>query len=81
MTREDYIRYALTDYNIVIYEYYKEKFNHSKHKPFLDYHQFLKHAMFMGLIDLFYQVVSMHYESKLNLTRMFDKNQKFIGFI
>ena len=81
MTREDYIRYALTDYNIVIYEYYKEKFDHSKHKPFLDYNQFLKHAMFMGLIDFFYEVVSKHYESKLNLTRMFDKNQKFIGFI
>lgn len=79
MTREQYI--VMRDggnFNIV-YEYYKEKFDHSKHKPFLSIFELPQMLLATGygpnqLLDKCIR----YYDEKFNLVHLLDKNGNLI---
>ena len=78
MTREQYIRMRDNGNFNIVYEYYREKFDHSKHTPFLS---------MMELIQILPQVMSAnlamdaslkYFDQKFNVTILSDKDGALI---
>lgn len=81
MTKQQYLIYKQTDQMAILYEYYKERFDKSKHKPFLkrqEFDTFAQMAMDLGKV---YANIVHHYDSLLNVIELKDKNGKLITIL
>ena len=75
MTREQYTRLRQHgDFNIV-YEFYKEKFDHSKHRPFLGMQDVANLLLNLGynVNEIMNKCVE-HYDKEFNIVKVSDKN-------
>ena len=72
MNRTQYLNYKATGNVKVIYEYYTEKFDHSKHNPFLSEREFFPYIqMHSSLQDLYINIIN-YYDSYYNVITLFD---------
>ena len=73
MTREQYLHFKSTrDFNI-IYNFYMEKFDHSKHKPFLLIMELLEHLPRWGNLQVIFQDVCDYYDNKFEIVEVKDR--------
>lgn len=81
MTREQYIRMRDNGNFNIVYEYYREKFDHSKHRPFLS---------LMELVQILPQVMSAnaamdaslrYFDQKFDIRLLSDKDGAIIKII
>jgi hypothetical protein len=82
MTKEQYLHMRSNgDFNIV-YEYYKEKFNHSKHTPFLHIQDLANLLLNLGYdVNKILDKCAMHFDQKFSIVRVLDKDGKFIKIL
>ena len=66
----------------IIHEYYKEKFDHSKHKPFLQITDLANFMMMSGLnVDSVLNKCVRYYDEKFDVKTLSDKDGKIIKII
>jgi hypothetical protein len=80
MTKEQYIKMRQNgDFNTV-YEYYKEKFDHSKHRPFLGIQDVANLLLNLGYnIDRVMNTCLEHYDQQFSIVKISDKDGNLIG--
>lgn len=76
MTKQQYFTYKTSDQMDILYEYYKEKFDKFKHKPFLTRKEFETFAPMCMDINQSYRKVCRHYDNELNCVELKDKEGK-----
>jgi hypothetical protein len=81
MTKHEYLQMKKTGSIQVVYEYYKERFDRNKHKPFLPPNEFAMYLqMYMDVPKVFERVCN-HYDEKFIVVVLKDKNANFISFL
>jgi len=81
MTKNEYLELKQIGSIEIIYNYYKERFNKDKHRPFLALPEFSVYlAMYMDVPRLF-EKVSNHYDRLFDVMVLKDKNGNFICFL
>jgi hypothetical protein len=65
----------------IAYEYYKEKFDSKKHKPFLCPQEFSVFIQMYADIPKLLERVCQYYDNKFVITELKDKNGNLIGFL
>ena len=80
--RDQYIRMRQNgDFNIV-YDYYKEKFQHGKHKPFLDIQSLANLLIHLGYnIDGIMKMCVEHYDQHFGIVKLSDKDGNLIKIL
>lgn len=81
MTKEQYFHDVQYNQGNILYSMYTEKFNNDKHKPFLQFREFIMYMQMSGMLNTYLQVACAYYEQKLGINKMFDKDGKLIAFI
>jgi hypothetical protein len=78
MTKQEYINNKKTNQMKVIYEYYKEKFDHKKHKPFLSEQEFYVYIQMNRDLNETYIKVANYYDSYFNVVTILDEKGNII---
>ena len=78
MTKQEYLMYKQTDQMAILYEYYKERFNKNKHKPFLHRKEFDTFAQMTMDVNRVYENVTNHYDAAFNVIQLADKEGRII---
>lgn len=65
----------------IAYEYYKEKFDSRKHKPFLGPQEFFVYFQMCMDVQKAYEKVCNYYDDKFKIVLLKDKNGNFIAFL
>jgi hypothetical protein len=76
MTKQQYLQLKQIDPMGILYEYYKERFDKFKHKPFLTRKEFDTFAPMCIDVNQTYTKVCQHYDSELNCIELRDKQGK-----
>ena len=76
MTKKDYLTYKQTDQMAIVYEFYKERFNKFKHSHFMSRKEFDTFAPMYTDLNRAYQVACEHYDSKMEVVELRDKDGK-----
>jgi len=79
MTREHYLMMREKQNFNIIYEYYKEKFDSSKHRPFISMMDLSNLLLATGRsINKIFEDCCKYYDEKFNVTILSDKDGKYI---
>jgi hypothetical protein len=81
MTREEYLTIRGKPNLNLYYEYYKDHFDESKHKPFLAPHEFVQYVQMWPPINHVYNMVVEHYDHKFIVITFKDKAGIVIKYI
>jgi hypothetical protein len=81
MTREQYLMMRQGGNFNIVYEFYKENFDQSKHKPFLGIQELAQLLPMFGNIDVIFETCCKHYDQKFNVVRVSDKNGNLIKLV
>ncbi len=66
----------------IMYEFYKEEFDISKHKPFLSIAEFHEAAgKWETDISIFFPAVHSYFDNKFGVVKIMDKNGQIMKFI
>jgi hypothetical protein len=76
MTKKDYLMYKKNDQMAILYEFYKERFDKNKHRPFLQRQEFDTFAHMVMDVERAYRNATEHYDKELNITELRDKDGK-----
>lgn len=80
MTRQQYIQTKTTNSYIIVYEFYKEKFDHKKHKPFLSEQEFFPYIQMCMNLDELYIISQNYYDQMFNVTTILDNKGNIITY-
>jgi len=80
MTKQDYIQTKTREPLKVIYKYYTEKFDHKKHKPFLNENEFYTYIQMVSDLNTIAIKVFNHYDKEFEVTTLLDKDGNIITF-
>jgi hypothetical protein len=81
MTKNEYLQLRKAGSVQIVYEYYKERFDGNKHRPFLPPNEFAVYLqMYMNVPKVFERVCN-HYDQLFNVIVLKDKNEQFISFL
>lgn len=80
MTKEQYFHDVQYNQGNILYSMYTEKFDSSRHKPFLQFRDFMMYMQMSGMTSTYFQVACAHYEKKFGINKLFDKDGKLIAF-
>ena len=79
MTKEQYIAYyQVRNGDEILYQFYSEKFDSSKHKPFLPKADFIHLINFFMNIQDAFQIAFNYYNNKFNILIITDKDKTFL---
>lgn len=81
MTREQYIQMRLNGNFNVIHQYYSEKFDHSKHSPFLGIMELARLLPMWTDVNALFEKVCRYYDEKFNVRVLSDKNGNVIKIL
>ncbi len=70
MERSQYIKLREQGSAEILFEYYKEKFDKTKHSPFLDYSDFLPAIQMWPGVREAYNMVTEYYDAKFNVLKL-----------
>lgn len=62
----------------IVHEFYKEKFDHSKHSPFLSINELAQLLPMTGNINLIFERCCKYYDEKFDVKILSDKNGNYI---
>jgi hypothetical protein len=79
MTREQYIQMKNNGNFNIVYEFYTEMFDRSKHSPFLSIEQLAQTLPMFGDINLIFDKCCRHYDEKFKVIIVKDKDGKIIA--
>ena len=65
---------------MIVYEFYKEKFDHKKHKPFLNEQEFFPYIQMSMDLNQLYVSVQNYYDQKFNVTTIIDNKGNIITY-
>jgi hypothetical protein len=79
MTKKEYLNYKKTNQMKILYEFYKEKFDGSKHKPFLTEEEFFPYIQITkpNLTETYLKVAN-YYDSYFNVITILDQEGNII---
>jgi hypothetical protein len=60
---------------------YQERFDPQKHKPFLQFQQFMMYMQMSGMLSQYFERACQYYEQKLGINRLYNKEGKLIRFV
>jgi hypothetical protein len=81
MTKNDYLTLKMQNSLQVVYEYYREKFEKDKHKPFLGQQEFFVFLqMYMNIHTVFEKVCD-YYNKKFEIVELRDAEGNLISFL
>jgi hypothetical protein len=81
MTKEDFLRFKSNrDFNLV-YQFYAEKFDHNKHKPFLSIMELLQFLPQWGDLNVIFEQVCEHYKNKFEIVEVQDDKGNTIKYL
>lgn len=81
MTKHDYLQLKMQNSLEIAYEYYKEKFDKSKHKPFLGAQEFMVFLQMNMNVPGVFEKVCRYYDDKFTVVELKDKNGQLMGFL
>lgn len=81
MTKHEYIQMKKAGSVELVYEYYKERFDRNKHRPFLSPHEFAMYLQMCMDVPRVFEKVCNYYDNKFNIVLLKDKNGNFISFL
>ena len=82
MTRELYLTMRQNASFGIVYEYYKERFDHSKHTPFLQVTDLANFMVMTGMnVDRILDKCVRYYDEKFDVRTLSDKDGKIIKII
>lgn len=81
MTKHDYLQMKKAGSIQIVYEYYKERFDKDKHRPFLPPNEFAVYLQMCMDIPRVFEKVCNHYDQMFNVTTLKDGNGNFISFL
>jgi len=73
MTREEYLHFKSSRDFHIIYNFYMEKFDQSKHKPFLSIVQLLQYLPQWGNLQVIFEDVCDYYDNKFEIVEVKDR--------
>jgi hypothetical protein len=80
MDKKEYINLKKTNTMALIYKYYTEKFDSSKHKPFLSEQEFFPYIQMTSNLNEIAIKVLNYYDQYYSVTTVFDKEGNVISF-
>lgn len=81
MTKDQYLSLKIQNSLNIVYEYYKERFDRSKHRPFLPPHEFAMYLQMCMDVPRVFEKVCNYYDDKFKIVLLKDKNGNFIAFL
>ena len=81
MTKEQYFHLRQHAPGDVLYSYYKEKFDHSKHKPFIKPHEFMQYLTMWGDPKSCFDIACQYYEAQLGITKVINEKGQIISVL
>ena len=81
MTREQYIQMRTNGNFNIVHNYYSEKFDSSKHNPFLGMMQLATFLPAWGNVDAVFEKVCRYYDQKFDVRILTDKNGNLIKIL
>lgn len=81
MTKHEYLQLKMQNSLEIAYEYYKEKFDSSKHKPFLGAQEFMVFLQMHMNVPRVFEKVCRYYDDKFTVVELKDKNGQLMGFL
>ena len=78
MTREQYLLMREKQNFNIVYEFYRENFDHTKHHPFLSINDLAQLLPMFGNINVIFENCCRHYDQKFNITFLSNKNGELI---
>ena len=80
MDKKEYINLKKTNTMALIYKYYTEKFDSSKHKPFLSEQEFFPYIQMTSNLNEIAIKVLNYYDQYYSVTTIFDKEGNVISY-
>ena len=81
MTREEYLHFKSTRDFHIIYDFYMEKFDHKKHKPFLLIMELLQYLPRWGDLNVIFEDVCRYYDNKFEIVEVQDDKGNTIKYL
>jgi hypothetical protein len=81
MTRNEYLHLKKMSSVQIVYEYYRERFDKSKHRPFLQPTEFAMYLQMFMDVPKVLQKVCEHYDEVFKVVTLKDKDGNFISFL
>ena len=78
MTREQYLRMRQGQNFNIVHEFYKEKFDSSKHSPFLSLMELATFLPAFGNVNIIFERCCKYYDEKFDVRILSDKNGNYI---
>jgi hypothetical protein len=78
MTKEDYLKFRAGQNFNIVHEFYKEKFDHSKHSPFLSLMELATFLPAFGNVNMIFEKCCRYYDEKFDVKILSDKNGNLI---
>ena len=78
MTREQYLQMRQGQNFNIVYEFYKEKFDSSKHSPFLSLMELATFLPMTGNVNIIFERCCKYYDEKFDVRILTDKNGNYI---
>ena len=81
MTKEQYFHNVQHNQGQLLYNMYREKFDEKKHGSLLQPNEFMMYIQMSGMMPAAFEAACRHYEQKLNINKLLDKDGRLIRFI
>jgi hypothetical protein len=81
MTREQYIQMRTNGNFNIVHNFYSEKFDHSKHKPFLSMMELATFLPSWGNLDAVFEKCCRYYDEKFDVKVLLDKDGNVIKIL
>ena len=81
MTRELYLELRRRNDAVLLYEYYKEKFDAKKHHPFLSHTEFFTYLPLWGDMNEIFQKITSALDEEFKVMKLTDPEGKIINYI
>jgi hypothetical protein len=81
MTREQYIQMRTNSNFNIVHNFYSEKFDHSKHKPFLSMMELATFLPSWGNLDAVFEKCCRYYDEKFDVKVLLDKDGNLIKIL
>lgn len=80
MTKQEYIQSKTANPLKIVYEYYKENFDHSKHKPFLAENEFFPYIQITMDLNGLAKEIFHHYDAFYGVITIYDRYGNIITY-
>lgn len=81
MTRELYLVFRRQSSPVILYEWYKEKFDANKHHPFLNHSEFFTYLSLWGNVNEIYKKTVSKLDEQFNVVVIMNSKGEIINYV